>query len=220
VFGEFITKRRWLDAKKLYQGYAVSTLLLGVIVLILLSSLVSGAGVLTNANPLSTPFDLLAWASRSGSWLFLAGTLLIGVGLAPVFFDIEPFAKKYFAFTVLGVLMSIGAYYAYSASLVTPYLAVPVLLTLVANVLYFSRTRRIVTNKAVFIAILSVIIFSLQPLIYPKFVGQALSIDSLTASGPMVSVFYETTWVGWALLAAMLAIYFMAVARQKELPPR
>jgi cytochrome d ubiquinol oxidase subunit II len=215
VFGEFITKRKWLDAKKLYQGYALSTLLLGVSALILLSSLVSGAGVLSNANPLSTPFDFGNWASNAGSWLFLIGTLLIGVGLAPVFFDIRPFAKKYFALTVLGVLVSVGAYYEYSSSFITGYIVIPGLLTIVANLLYFSkRTAAIVTNKAVFIAVLSIIIFSLQPLIYPKFIGQALSIDALTTTGPMVNVFYETTWAGGALLAVMILVYVSIVMRQ------
>lgn len=219
VFGEFITKEKWLDAKKLYKAYAISTLLLGITALILLSSLVSGAGVLSNgANALSTPFNLGAWASKAGSWLFLLGTLLIGVGLAPVFFDIRPFAKRYFALTVLGVLVSVGAYYAYSSSFITGYIAVPALLTVVANLLYFSKTTaKIVTNKAIFIAVLSVVIFSLQPLIYPKFVGQALSIDALTTTGPMVSVFYVTTWVGGALLAVMLVVYVSVVMRQKKI---
>ncbi|HYA11260.1 MAG TPA: hypothetical protein VEH10_06300, partial [Thermoplasmata archaeon] len=31
-FAEYIVKRRWLDEKKLYQAYAVSTLLIGVVV--------------------------------------------------------------------------------------------------------------------------------------------------------------------------------------------
>jgi len=217
VFGEFITKKGWLDARRLYKAYALSTILLGVTALVLLSSLVSGAGVLSNAKPLSTAFNLGDWASKIGSWLFLAGTLLIGVGLAPVFFDIRPMAKSYFALTVLGVLTSVGAYYAYSASLVTGYIAIPVVLTIMANVLYlWKKTAPIVVNKAVFISALSIIIFSLQPLIYPNFVGQALSIDALTTTGPMVSVFYETTWAGGALLAVMLAIYLSVVTRQRK----
>jgi len=218
VFGEFITKRKWLDAKKLYQGYAISTLLLGVSALVLLSSLVSGAGVLSNASPLSTTFDFWAWASNAGSWLFLLGTVLIAVGLAPVFFDIRPFARNYLALTVAGVFVSVAAYYVYSSSLVTAYIAVPVVLTIAANLLYFPKaTSSIVTNKAVFIAVLSIIIFSLQTLVYPKFIGQALLVDSLTTSGPMVSVFYETTWVGGALLAVMLGAYLWVVMRQKKI---
>ena len=213
AFGEFISKKGWLDAKKLYKGYALSTVLLGITALVLLSALVSGAGV----PSLKAPFDFGAWASQGGSWLFVTGTILIGLGLAPVFFDIRPMAKRFFPLTVLGIVVSIGAYYAYSASLVTAYMAVPVLLTLLANILYFSRrTAPMVTNKAVFLTVLSVVIFSLQFLVYPKFVGSTLPIDALTTSGPMAAVFYETTWGGGAFLAILLLVYLSVVSRQKR----
>jgi cytochrome bd ubiquinol oxidase subunit II len=219
VFAEFIIKRQWLDAKKLYQAYAISTLLLGITALILLSSLVSGAGVLSNgASALSTPFNIFAWVSSSGSLLFLIGTLLIGVGIAPIFFDIRPFAKKFIPLAVIGILVSIGAYYLYSSTLVSGFIVIPALLTLaVAGLYLWKRTARIVTNKAIFLTVLSIIIFSLQPLIYPKFVGQALSIDSFTTSGPMVSVFYDTTWIGGAILAAMIGVYLLVAMRQKRI---
>jgi cytochrome d ubiquinol oxidase subunit II len=218
VFAEFIVKRRWLDERKLYKGYAVSTLLMGVTVLVLVSSLVSGAGVLSNSTPLSSSFNLGAWASQAGSWLFLVGTLLIAIGVAPIFFDIRPFAKRFIPLAVVGALISVAAYYEYSSSLVTSYMAVPVVITLLAVALYIpKKTAPMVTNKAVFIAFLSIIIFSLQSLIYPKFVGQALRIDSFTTTGPMVSVFYETTWVGSALLAVMLLVYVWIAFRQKRM---
>jgi len=217
VYAEFITKRKWLDEEKLYKAYAVSTLFLGVTVLILISALVSGAGVLSNASPLSTNFDIGAWASNAGSWLFMIGTLLIAVGVAPIFFDIRPFAKRFAPLAVLGVLMSICAYYEYSSSLVTAYMAVPVALTILAVLLYIPKqTASIVTNKAVFIALLSIVVFSLQPLIYPKFVGQALAIDALTTTGPMATAFYQTTWVGGTLLGVMLIVYVWIAYRQKR----
>ena len=217
VFAEFITRRKWLDEKKLYKAYALSTLLLGVTVLILLSALVSGAGVLSNASPLSTNFDLGAWASSVGSWLFLVGTILIAIGVAPIFFDIRPFAKWFIPLAVIGVLVSVGAYYEYSSSLVTAYMVVPAFLTLLVVLLYIpKKTASIVTNKAIFILVLSMIVFSLQPLVYPKFVGQALSIDALTTTGPMATVFYQITWAGGALLTVMLLVYVWVVFRQKH----
>ena len=218
-FGEFVVKRKWLDAKKLYQGYAVSTVLLAVNALILLSALVSGAGILTNSSPLTASFDLSAWASSAGSWLFLLGTILIAVGLAPVFFDIRPLAGKCFAFTLLGVLVSILAYYEYSPSLVSAYVAIPAALTLAANLLYFSRrTAAVVVNKAVFVAVLAMVVFSLQGLVYPDFIGQSVPVDSLTTTGPMVSVFFTVTWVGGALLAVMVGAYVYVAMRQSRLP--
>ena len=218
VYGEFIVKKRWLDERKLYKGYAVSTLLMGVTVLILVSALISGAGVLSNVSPLASTFNVSSWASKAGSWLFLFGTLLIAIGVAPIFFDIRPFARKFVPLAVIGVLVSVGAYYEYSSSLVTTYMAVPVVLTLLAGLLYIpKKTASMLANKAIFITFLSIIIFSLQSLIYPKFIGQALSIDSLTAKGPMVPVFYETTWGGGALLVVILLIYIWMAYRQKGL---
>jgi cytochrome bd ubiquinol oxidase subunit II len=213
VFGEFVIKRRWLDAKKLYQGYAVSTLLLGVSVLILLSSLVSGKGIVG----LTSAFSLGNWISSPGSLVFLAGTLLIGVGLAPVFFGLKALRMKYFPLTVLGVIISIGAYYLYSPSFVSYWIAIPALLTVAAGLLFLSdKTASIVTNKAVFITLLSVIIFSLQPLIYPNVIGQSIAVDTVTTSGPMASVFYTITLGGGALLAVMLAFYVLIAMRQKQ----
>jgi len=215
VFAEFITLRRWLDEKKLYKGYAVSTLVLGLVTLVLISALVSGAGVLSNAAPLSTSFDFGAWASNGGSWLFIIGTLLIAVGVAPIFFDIRPYAKRFIPLAVLGVLVSIGSYYEYSSSLVSSDILIPTVLTVLAVLLYLPRaTAKVVTNKAVFIAVLSMIIFSLQPMVYPRFVGGALSIDALTTTGPMVTAFYQTTAVGGALLAVMLVVYVWMAYRQ------
>jgi len=215
VFAEFITRRKWIDEKKLYKGYAISTIVLGIVTLILLSALVSGAGVLSNAAPLSTNFDFVAWGSNAGSWLFMAGTLLIAVGVAPIFFDIRPLAKRLIPLAVVGVLVSIGAYYEFSSSLVSANILVPTLLTILVVLLYLPKaTASIVTNKAVFIAVLSIIIFSLQPMIYPNFVGQALSIDALTTTGPMVTAFYQTTAVGGVLLAVMLGAYVLVAYRQ------
>jgi hypothetical protein len=146
------------------------------------------------------------------------GTFMIAVGIAPVFFDIRPLAKRFIPIAVLGILVSILAYYEDSSSLVTAYIAVPAALTIIVAGLYLPRiTAPIVTNKAVFIGVLSIIIFSLQPLIYPNFIGQALSIDALTTTGPMVSVFYETSWVGGALLAVMLIVYVWIAYRQKPI---
>lgn len=215
VFAEFITKRKWLDEKKLYKAYAVSTLLLAIILLILLSSLVSGAGVLSNASPLSTNFDFAAWTSQVGSWLFVIGTVLIAIGVAPVFFDIRFLARRLAPLALLGILLSVGAYYEFSPSFITAALAVPILLTLLAVLLYLpKKTAPIVTNKAIFITVLSIIIFSLQPLVYPRFVGQRLPIDALTTTGPMALAFYQTTWAGSALLAVMLLGYVWIAFRQ------
>ncbi len=211
VFGEFIMKRGWLDEEKLYKAYAVSTLLLGLVVLVLLSSLVSGAGVDLKAGA----FALGGWAASPGSLPFVVGTLLIGLGLGPVLFSLASLRKMVLPATALGVVISCASFFLYSPALVSAWVAVPVVLTLVAALLFLSDiTAGIVTNKAVFIAVLATIIFSLQFLIYPSVIGQALPVDSITTSGAMASAYVAITAVGIPLLVVMLGFYIMIVGRK------
>ena len=206
-FAEFILKRGWLDEEKLYKAYAISTVVLGLIVLVLLSSLVGGQGV----NLPKGTFSLASWAT-AGNLLFVVGTLALAVGLAPAFYDLPSIRKLILPFGVAGMAISVLAFYAMSPALVTGWISVPVLLTLIAALLYlWPKTTRIVANKAVFILVVSVIVFSLQSLIYPKVIGQALSIDAFTTGGVMATTFYTITVVGSMVLGAMLVLY-VAVA--------
>ena len=208
-FGEFITKRGWLDEAKLYRAYALATVVLGVVVFVLLSSLVGGQGV----DLSSASFSLASWAT-AGSLAFVLGTLLIGAGFAPVFFDLAPLRGYVLPFAGGGVAVSVASYWLMSPGLLTWWMAVPVLLTLAAVALYLlPGTVKVVTNKAVFLAVLSVVIFSLQPLVYPKAVGQALLVDAVTTAGAMADAFMSVTLVGVSLLAVMLLAYLRVAAR-------
>lgn len=209
VFGEFIIKKRWLDEVKLYKAYALSTIVLGLVVLILLSALVGGQGV----DLATGSFSLLSWAS-AGSVVFVLGTLSLVVGLAPAFFDVAPFRRLIMPFTGAGIVLSVLSYYLMSAALLTWWMAVPVLLTLLAGLLYLlPRTTKILANKAVFIVAVCIIVFSLQPLVYPKVIGQALDVDAVTTTGVMADAFLSITLVGGILLAIMLSLYVVFAAR-------
>jgi cytochrome d ubiquinol oxidase subunit II len=209
AFAEFITKRGWLDEAKLFKSYAVTTIVLGLVVLVLLSALVGGQGV----DLASGSFSILSWTT-AGSAVFVVGTLLIAVGLAPVLFDLSALRGLVLPLALIGVLLSVLSYWLMSPGLLTPWMAFPVLLTLAAGLLYlWPRTTKIVTNKAVFLMVLSVIVFSLQPLVYPKAIGQALAIDAVTTTGAMADAFFSITAVGGLLLALMLAVYVVVAAR-------
>ncbi len=115
---------------------------------------------------------------------------------------------------VSGVVVSVGAYWLMLPALVTSWIVVPVLLTLVVGLLYlWPRTTKVVTNKFVFLLVLSVIIFSLQSLVYPSALGQAIPIDAVTTSGAMADAFTSITFIGGLLLALMLAFYARIAAR-------
>jgi cytochrome bd ubiquinol oxidase subunit II len=215
VFGEFIIKRKWLDEKKLYQGYAVSTMIVGIVFLVFLSALVSGKGI----DLATDVFSLGAWITSAGSILFVLGTLIIGIGLAPVFFDLEAMKNKVLPFIALGIAVSIGAYYLYLPSFLSPLIVIPSILTLLPAILFVSskKARGFMTNKAIFITFLSIIIFSLQFLICPSLIGRSLSIDSITATGPAVSEYGVLTSVGAVIIGLLLAFYMVVALRQKRI---
>ncbi|MHB1868704.1 MAG: hypothetical protein ACYCPP_07135 [Nitrososphaerales archaeon] len=211
AFGESIAKRKWLDKKILYRIYAISTLFVGVAVLIFLSALISGRGV----NLSEGTFSFGSWISSPGSLPFVIGTLILGAGLAPVFFSLRSFRKIILPATGLGLVMSVASYYLYSPKLVSAWIAIPIILTVTAALLFLSdKTAKIVSNKAVFITLLSIIIFSLQFLIYPSMLGKTLSVDSVTTSGTVASVYILMTATGSALVSVMLAFYIMIAKRK------
>lgn len=209
AFAEFITKRGWLDEVKLYRAYALSTIALGLVVLVFLSALVGGHGVDLHSGS----FSLGAWAT-AGSLGFVLGALVLGVGLAPVFFDLPSLRKAVLPFTAGGLLISVGAYWLMSPALITTWMSVPVLVTFGVGLLYlWPRTAKVVSNKAVFLTALAAIIFSLQPAVYPKAIGQALSIDAVTTGGVMGTTFVAITAVGSLLLAVMLVLYIQVASK-------
>jgi cytochrome d ubiquinol oxidase subunit II len=214
AFAEFIIKRKWLDNVKLYRIYAACTLFLGIIVLILLSALVSGAGV----NLSKETFSLGTWLFSHGSLLFVVGTLCVSIGLAPALFSLEAAKNIVLPLTVAGIGISVLAYYLYSPSFVSPLMLIPIALTLLTGVLFVSskKTAAMVSNKAVFITALSIIIFSLQFLVYPTAVGGQLHVDAVTTSGPMTSAYLTITAVGGVLLAIMIGFYISIAGRSKN----
>jgi len=208
-FAEFVTKRGWLDEEKLYKSYAMATIVLGLVVLVLLSALVGGQGVNLNTGS----FSITSWVT-AGNLVFVFGTLLLAVGLAPVFFDLSALRSLVLPLTSLGMVLSVLSYWLMSPGLLTPWMTAPVLLTLAVGSLYmWKKTSKLVTNKAVFLAVLSIIVFSLQPLVYPKAIGQALSIDAVATTGPMADAFFTITAVGGLLLVLMLILYVRIAVR-------
>ena len=214
AFAESITKGKWLDKAKLYRIYAASTLVLGITFLVLLSALVSGAGV----NFSGGTFSLGAWVSSPGSLVFVVGTLLVGIGIAPVFFSLNSMTKIVLPLTGAGVDLSVLAYYLYSPSLVSSLMLIPAALILLVSFLFVvsKKAAAIVSNRAVFISFLSVIIFSLQFLVYPSAIGGAIHVDAVTTSGPITSDYLSITAIGGAMLAIMLGFYMNIAMRSKN----
>lgn len=214
VFAGYTTNKKWLDKTRLYRIYAVSTLILGLTVLVFLSALISGAGVSLSEYT----FSLGSWLVSPGSLLFVIGTLIIGVGVSPVFFSLDSMKKLVLPLTAVGVGSSVLAYYLYSPSFISILMLIPAALTLLVGALFVlsEKTAKIVSNKAVFIAVLSIIIFSLQFLVYPSAIGEAITVDTVTMSGPLASAFIGITAVGGTILGIMLGVYMRIAMRSKK----
>jgi cytochrome d ubiquinol oxidase subunit II len=213
-FAELITKRGWVDEKKLYQAYGLATVLIGLVVLIVVSTIVSGAGVNLGVSP--PTFSLWGWLTNPGSLLYGIGVVVLGVGLAPVFYDIAPLRRLSLLFTGVGVVIEAGALYLYSASFLSGYFLIPALLAVLASLLYQTKaTAALVSHKLVFALVATIIIFSTSYLVYPTaFHGATagpLSVDAVTTSGPMVGAFYVLTAVGIVVVGFLMAVYLLAV---------
>ncbi len=211
VFGEYIIKEGWLDEKILYRLYSISTLALSIVVMVILSSIIGGKGV----DIISAQLNLGSWLSSGGSYAFIIGVLLIGVGLSPVFYDLKALRAAALPTTILGVVVSILSFYLYMPSLLSPYIAIPVILTILVPVLFnLEKTYSLVTNKLFFAIVSVVIVFSLNFLVYPSAFGKTLAVDSITTSGPMAQAFFYITVIGGFILAAMITVYLFAVKKE------
>ena len=215
-FAEYIIKRRWLDEKKLYQSYAVSTLFLGVVAIVMLSAIVSGVGV----DLATTSFSATAWLTNAGSLPYLLGVVVIGVGLAPVFYDLPPLRRLTVPLTVVGVAVEAAALYLYSASFLSVYFLIPALLTILPAVLYqFPRTAALVTDKLVFGLVTALVIFSQSYLVYPTAFHGGLPVDAVTTTGPMVGAYYVLSAAGIAIVGLLMVLYLSTVTRAGRAPP-
>ena len=217
AFGEFIIRKRWLDEVKLFKAYALSTIVLGLVLLVLVSALVGGQGVHLGIDlqtgTITGSFSLASWAT-AGSVVFIMGTLLLGAGLGPGFFDLAPLRRLILPLTSAGIVLSVFSYYLMSSALLTLWMTIPVVLTLAVGLLYlWPKTTKIVANKAVFILLMCITVFSLQPLVYPNVIGQAFAVDNLTTSGAMANAFLPASVVGAILLAVMIGFYIMVASR-------
>lgn len=215
-FAELILQRKgWFNERRLYKLYGLATVAIGLVVIMVLSAIVSGAGV-----TLSTlTFSLGAWVTSSGSLLYVVGVLFIALGLAPVFYNIEPLRRWTFPLTAIGVGIEAAALDLYSTSFLSGYFLIPAVLTVLAALLYeFRATAPIVSNKLLFALLGTVIVFSQSYLVYPTFFNGALSVDAHTTTGPMVGAYYVLSAVGVVLVGLLMAFYMVAAWRSARTP--
>lgn len=213
VFGEFIIKKGWLDERKLYTGYSLASLLIGVVVLYVLSGIIGGYGI--DLTTLS--INLFTWLSHAADILFVIGAVIILVGLAPVFYGAVDLGKIGLIFTIVGVAISTVSVVLFNPEGLSWMIALPILLTIIPSVGFLTKQLSpIVTNKLIFILWVAVDIFTLNFTVYPTAFGGAINVDSITATGPMASAYFSMTLVGGIILALLVVLYVVAVSRKNK----
>lgn len=210
-FAEFIKKKGWLDERKLYAGYAISSILMGLTVLVIISAIIGGNGI----DFETVTFSSLAWLSYPSGIVFIIGALLLMIGLAPVFYNDKNLRRASILFVVLGLIVSNISFALFKSWSLSYYVIIPDVLAFLVPILYnIESTSKIVSNKIAFISFASIDVFFLNFLVYPTAFGGALSVDALTNSGPLASSYVLITIVGIIILAVLIAFYAIAVSRK------
>ncbi|MEL9914796.1 MAG: hypothetical protein QW078_02385 [Thermoplasmatales archaeon] len=214
-FAEFITKKKWLDEKKLYKGYAIASILMSTVVLVVLSVIISGNGI----NLSNLTFSAYSWIVHIDNIIFIAGAILLVIGLAPIFYNDLSLKNASVIFLIIGVIVSTISFEMFKNWHLTPYVVIPDILAVLLYFLYYlPSTRKVVTNKAVFIALVSIATFLLNFMAYPTILGGAIKVDSITNTGPIAQSFFPITALGSIVLAVMIFLYATAVRRRGALP--
>ncbi len=211
VFAEFIMKKGWLDERKLYSGYAISTLLIAVIVLIVLSGIIGGTGI----NLSSLSFSIGAWAVSAGGWLFLIGAVIIALGLAPVFYNVADMKKLTLPFTALGIVVSTVSLYFLSPGSFSSMVTIPIVMTILIPVLFMVQLlRKLVVNKLFFIGWGSIDLFTMNFMVYPNAFGNKFPVDPITTSGPLTGMYFVISSAGLIILTILIVFYAYAVRKK------
>ncbi len=209
-FAEFIIKKGWLDDRKLYKGYAIASLLMGIVIMVVIVALIGGNGV----NIANATFSAYSWVRPDGL-LFIAGAVLLIAGLAPVFYNDPSMKKTSIILVFLGILMDTISFEMFKNWHLTYLFIIPDFLAILLPILYFfPSTARIVSKKVVFIALTSSATFLLNFMAYPTILGGEIAVNTVTNSGPVAAAFFPITVGGGIPVGILLFLYAFAAYRK------
>lgn len=216
ILAEFIWKNRYISRKTLYRIYSIITYLLGTIILIVYTALISGKGV----NYAATTFNFAAFVGYLPDDTFIIGSAILLFGLASVFYGLNVNRFLPLIVVVAGLVLA-GVSFLDLHDISSPYfLIVPIILTLLAPIMYiFPSMKKIVSNKIVFQGLLAITSFFLIYSLYPWLLGKTLSINSLLNTSVMMEQIFYATIVGGAILAVLTYVFFR-VAYSKRNPAK
>ncbi len=205
IAAEYIWKSRVVNRKLLYRAYAVITYVLGILILIIYTSLLSGVGV----NVAAESFSILKFISFLPDDGFIAGSAILLFGLGAVFYGLD--VKRYLPLVVTAIGMAIaGLSFAYLGDVTTPaFIIIPAAITLLLPLLWmFGVTRRLVSNKLVFQGAMAISAFFLIYTVYPWLFAKSLNLTSLLNNSAMQAQIFYTTIMGGIILIALSLVFF------------
>ena len=205
ISAEYIWRNRIISKKMLYRVYAVITYILGLMILVIFTAVISGAGVGFSNNS----FNLFSFISFIPDDGFIIGSAVILFGLASVFYDLRVRDYLPIAVIIVGMLVA-GPSLLAMHDLTDKYLLIPAaVLTIAPAVLrIFPKYRFIASSKLLIQGFLAsssfLIIFSL----YPWLLGRSLKITTLLNSSVMQQQIFYTTIIGGILLLMLTIVFF------------
>lgn len=205
ISAEFIWKNRFVKKQTLYRIYAFITYLLGILILIVYTALLSGVGI----NYSARTFDISRFLLFLPDDGFIIGSAILIFGLAAVFYGLRVNRYLPLLVTILGLIIS-GYSFTKLGDLSSPLLlVVPVILTLSLPAMWlFNKTRKISENKIVFQGLMAVSAFFLIYSIYPWLLGRTLNITSILNYSVMQTQIFYTTIIGGTILLVLSIMFF------------
>lgn len=205
IVAETIWKNKFISKKSLYKIYAIITYIIGAIIFILYTALISGKGVDFNAKT----FDLVKFVAYLPNDGFIIGSAILVFGLASVFYGLNVNRFLPLIVTVIGLIIAAVSFLKLNDINNPYYLVIPVILTILAPVLYiFQRTRTLISNKILFQAVIAIATFFIIFSLYPNMLGGTQTITPLLNNSAMqVQIFYATV-VGGIILFILTYVFF------------
>jgi cytochrome d ubiquinol oxidase subunit II len=205
IFAEFIWKNSFISEKTLYRIYSGVTLILGAILLVIYVSIVTGKGISISAHS----FNLIPFFSYLPDDGIILGSAIIFLGLSYVFYDMNRNKINSIYITAAGLVINAVSFAFLKNFVFYPYLAIPIVLTILIPVLYNIRgTYLIAKNKIFYIGVMSISVAIIERSFFPDLFGGTVDARSYFSGTAMQTAMFELTILMIIFVGSMMIFYF------------
>ncbi len=213
ISAEFIWKGAVINRRWLYTLYAVITFILGAMVLVIYTAILSGHGL----NYSAMSFNILKFAEFLPDDGFIVGSAILLFGLASVYYGLDVNGYLSLVVTAAGMIIG-GVSFLFLGDMNNPYvLVIPAVITILIPILWMYRpTKKLVENKLVFQGLMSISVFFLAYSQYPYLLGKSLNLLTLLNNNAMQTQIFYTTIVGGIILLVLTYLFFDVYFKKGE----